>query len=265
MVNIFPLHLIPGFSERLFERQDFLYSYSPTFPPTPQPDGKMVRWQRFSAGNQATWLWPLSSLTFMWNEWLEGSYFWYQLWEGESLGLASELWIISSPLTNEGTLWWSVSFTEYHCPALCEGTGSNSLQLAVVGAHPCLETEVEDEGFCKPVVHDRFVKGLQTIRMWPLLPTTCIPTRGAPAQREGEGQESVLLPIGRPTQVLIASCQGRSRPQGLWPFLCPSIWAQEIGPDSTLAGKVWGGGEKSQGKTDPDPMSRAGQRCLFIF
>lgn len=165
----------------------------------------------------------------MWNERLEGSYFWDQLWEGESPGLAWELWIISTALTNEGTLWWSISFTEYHCPALCVGTGNNSLQPAVVGAHPCLEPEVEDEGFCKLVVHDGFVKWLQTVRMWPLLPTTCIPMRGAPAQREGEGQEAVLLPFGRPTQMLIASCQGRSQPQGLWSFLCPSIWAQEIG------------------------------------
>ena len=41
MVTIFPLQLISGFSERLFERQDFLYSYSPA-PLTPH--NQMERW-----------------------------------------------------------------------------------------------------------------------------------------------------------------------------------------------------------------------------
>lgn len=177
----------PWFLRKVIWRQDFVYYLLSVS----HPHNQMERWivmARFSAGNQATWLWPLSSLTFMWNEWLEELFLRSTLGR-ESPGLASELWIISSPLTNEGTLWWSVSFTEYHCPALCEATGSNFRFNWLLWGHILVWKPSWRWGFCKPVIHDGFVKWLQTVRMWPLLTTTCIPV-GSPSTERRRGSRS---------------------------------------------------------------------------
>lgn len=82
MVNIFPLHLIPGFSERLFERQDFVYYYSPVSPASPPPT---TRWKDGVMAKVLSWKSSNLALTF------EFTHFYVKWMTGRKLFLRSAL------------------------------------------------------------------------------------------------------------------------------------------------------------------------------
>lgn len=134
--------------------------------------------------------------TFMWNEWLEGSYFWDQLWKGraqawhQSCGSSAHRWPMKGFLCDDQLA--SLSTTVLLCVKPLEVTRFNWL----LWRHILVWKPVEDEGSCALSSMMGFVKWLQTGKDVTLLPTTCIPMRGAPAQRRRGSGSQFSCPLG---------------------------------------------------------------------